>query len=1039
MIKSRAQSDSVRYAALADCPHPYKRHNLRRTLLAGAIASAMSVHVGAQADDIIEEVVVTGSRATIQSAINIKRESAEIVDGLSATDIGELPALSIGEALESITGAASHRENGGATEISIRGLGPFLSSTVFNGRVVTNGSGDRSVNFSQFPSELMSKVAIYKTQDAAQIEGGVAGQIQLETLKPLDYGKRRFQADIKGNMNPDQLDVDDSMAGDIGYRATGSYIDQFDFGDVGKIGIAIGLQRSDISQPEQEVRSNSPTGTSNRPCLADPLNAQQEDPNDPNDDTGRGFSNLSVANDDCEDFAGGNDSVNYDGDNSTGYDTRVGSADLGQPFVIVPNERGYRQNDTEDIRDSFFGAIQIQPNDRLDINLDMQWSERVQEEDRHDIAFVNLRRNTVGTTYDSLNISDTGATSSLTTETQIEARGETYNRTEEYIGGGFAASWAVTDALRLSTDISYSETTRTEQQFLIRTQTDPRYLTAWERNSSDAGSFTIEDADPTDHDIFIDRYRARIDNDLDRTNTSNAIRFDLDYMLDAGVIKGIDAGVRFSKLEYYSLAGARNEFEIRNDRDNTANGVTRTEADSAAQIEALNQACRIDFQEGNEFLESERSGDLFTTTDDQGSVTSSGNSWASFDTNCMVEGVASFFGANTAYPELIPGSSTVDVTEETMAAYIQARYEIELGGVPVRGKFGLRMVDTEVESIGIRSAYELDDSDPDNLALIELAATERVTGKADYVEWLPSFSFVADITDDKTIRGGVFKGLSRADPADMGFSRSFDTEDSEDSGITNVNDLISSVNASGNPGFEPLTSWNYDLSFEWYPNEDSVIAVGVYWKDFVGGFENVVSNETYTIDGTQITVPVTLSQTNEDESTIYGYELTASTRFSMLPEPFSGLGAKISYNWADSDFEFEDSNLGVRGFTDENGNFVQTNVGIVAPANIPGFSKQTFSGQLYYQIGKFDASLIYKYRSEYFQPYTSNGTRLRYVGDVDVWEARASYELTDNLRISLEAINLFDEPKSQNFYADDNLGELNVYGPRIFLGLRVKL
>ena len=78
-------------------------------------------------DDEIEEIIVAGSRATIQSTINIRRDATTIVDGLSATDIGDLPALSIGEALESITGAASHRENGGATEISIRGLGPFLA------------------------------------------------------------------------------------------------------------------------------------------------------------------------------------------------------------------------------------------------------------------------------------------------------------------------------------------------------------------------------------------------------------------------------------------------------------------------------------------------------------------------------------------------------------------------------------------------------------------------------------------------------------------------------------------------------------------------------------------------------------------------------------------------------------------------------------------------------------------------------------------------------------------------------------------------
>ena len=66
----------------------------------------------------------------MQSSIDIKRNSTQIVDGLSAEEIGAIPALSIGAALETITGATSHRENGGATELSVRGLGPFLGTTV---------------------------------------------------------------------------------------------------------------------------------------------------------------------------------------------------------------------------------------------------------------------------------------------------------------------------------------------------------------------------------------------------------------------------------------------------------------------------------------------------------------------------------------------------------------------------------------------------------------------------------------------------------------------------------------------------------------------------------------------------------------------------------------------------------------------------------------------------------------------------------------------------------------------------------------------
>ena len=313
--------------------------------------TALAQETEAEEAKTLDTIVVTGSRATIQNSIDLKRSSTQIVDGLSAEEIGDLPALSIGEALENITGAASHRENGGATEISIRGLGPYLSSTVVNGRAATNGSGDRSVNFSQFPSELMNKLAIFKTQDASQIEGGVAGQIQLETLKPLEFGKRRFQFDLKGNANPDQLNQDGTTAGDIGYRGTVSYVDQFETG-IGAFGVSLGVQRSDISQPEAESRSTGPTSNSRPACLISDGLAQFTDQT--NGGTFTGFSTnpetTDRGDDDCDDFNDRRNSENLDtrGSDTEGVDTSIDPAtgqaiDAGVPFVFAPSQRHYRQ------------------------------------------------------------------------------------------------------------------------------------------------------------------------------------------------------------------------------------------------------------------------------------------------------------------------------------------------------------------------------------------------------------------------------------------------------------------------------------------------------------------------------------------------------------------------------------------------------------------------------------------------------------------------------------------------------------------------
>jgi outer membrane receptor protein involved in Fe transport len=137
-----------------------------------------------------------------------------------------------------------------------------------------------------------------------------------------------------------------------------------------------------------------------------------------------------------------------------------------------------------------------------------------------------------------------------------------------------------------------------------------------------------------------------------------------------------------------------------------------------------------------------------------------------------------------------------------------------------------------------------------------------------------------------------------------------------------------------------------------------------------------------------------------------------------------------------SDFEFEDSRYGDRFITNIDGTTTQIAAGIIAPAGLPGLSENTLSAQVYYGIGGLDLAVNYKYRDEYFQPFTSDGTRLRYVGDVGVWEARASYTLNDNFRLSAEIINIGSEPKEQFAFVNDDRYEINDYGPRIFFGVR---
>jgi len=1100
-------------------PHYHSVRAKRASLcLAGAsvLAMAMAQPAFAQtsdaADTIEDEVVVVGTRQVIQDAIALKRNNTQIVDGLSADEIGDIPALSIGEALENITGVASHRENGGATEVSIRGLGPYLSSTVVNGRAATNGSGDRSVNFSQFPSELINKLAVFKTQDATQIEGGVAGQIQLETIKPLEFGKRRLQFEVKGNINPDQLNIDDSEAGDLGYRATGSYTDQFELG-AGDVGISIGFQRSDISQPEAESRQTGVTSNSRVACAIS--NGAFSTLLDGNDEDVTGFSNSPERDDDCDDVNGDRDLGDvpdgFDID-VEGIDTQINPntglpVDVNVPFVFAPSQRSFRQNDTRDERDAIFGAIQWAPNDRLEVNLDAQYSKRTQSEQRNDLTFNGGRRNDTSlnigpggtvTTLDTLVATPDGAILRSITDNSIEIGGDNFEREEEYLGFGANVAFDITDRWSASVDYGHSNTQRRENNQEYRLQSDISPVIEFDRRDGIVPVYNLFDEvfDVNDHEVFVDRLRVRVDNDVFRDNEINSLRFDTNYELNGGFFKDLSAGVRWAEQGYLDLPGGadsgdpfnvtsgRFSFEIENDGELTVNNQevfddqTPDFADNEATQDAFvgfiastRDACRTEFQEGNSFLSSVREGDLVTNFDDDGNVISSTNSFATLDAECVADTAAASlngllteinaflvsgdsevnsaaaggqFGAFTSdIPTLIEENQrTIDVTETTSAFYLQTTYEANIdGGLPISGHIGARLVHTEVDALGYRNALTVNTDDEGVLSLAQGTDLEAIRTSHDYTRILPSATAILEVADDKVVRLGVFRAMSRADPADLGFGRTFSTQSGADDdggdGPTTLQALLGNVSGNGNPSLDPLMSWNFDASYEWYPNEDSIFAIGAYYKQFQGGFNNVVQNETFEFNGDEVELAVNgIQQVNDDTSNLFGLEFTGSHRFSYLPGFLSGFGAKVSYNYVQSDFEFEDSRYGDIFVEQADGTIVQTNEGIIAPANLPGLSENVLSAQVYYQIGGLDMQVNYKYRDNYFQPFTSDGTRIRYVNDVGVWEARASYKINDNFRLSAEAINIFSEPRSDSGFVLDDVYLVNDYGPRIFFGLR---
>ncbi len=153
----------------------------------------------AQSEDstAIEEIVVTGGFAnSLARALADKRKAANVVDGISAEDIGKFPSNNIAEALQRVPGVAITRDRGEGLFIRVRGLGPNFQIVTLNGRSAAvnenmrdSGQSGRQFRFDTLPSELVAGVEIGKTPLASLDEGAIGGVVDIKTFRPLDLGR----------------------------------------------------------------------------------------------------------------------------------------------------------------------------------------------------------------------------------------------------------------------------------------------------------------------------------------------------------------------------------------------------------------------------------------------------------------------------------------------------------------------------------------------------------------------------------------------------------------------------------------------------------------------------------------------------------------------------------------------------------------------------------------------------------------------------------------------------------------------------------
>ncbi len=233
----------------------------RRRLFALGTASALAIAASspalaqdaeaepeADAEASVEEeaanIVVTGFRASLQSAQNIKRDADTFVDVITAEDIGALPDRSVAEALQRVPGvnigrfekpSDPDRFSVEGTGVIVRGLG-FVRSEL-NGRDIFSANGGTVLNFNEVSPELLGRVEVFKNLTADMVEGGIAGTVNLVTRKPLD----RRGTHIAGTLETNVGDLANE------WSPGGSVLGSTTFeSDYGTLGFQLGYARSEL-------------------------------------------------------------------------------------------------------------------------------------------------------------------------------------------------------------------------------------------------------------------------------------------------------------------------------------------------------------------------------------------------------------------------------------------------------------------------------------------------------------------------------------------------------------------------------------------------------------------------------------------------------------------------------------------------------------------------------------------------------------------------------------------------------------------------
>lgn len=956
------------------------------SLAIGSAGFAMQSVAQTAADEQVEEVIVSGQRASIQSAQDIKKNSSVVVDSIVAEDIGKLPDRSVTEALQRVPGVTVGRYTNNDAEhpaaegsgVAVRGLSQVRSE--LNGRDVFSAAGGRGLSFEDVPAELMYAVDTYKSPSADMIEGGLGGTVNLRTRMPFDSDGQLVSFSVKGNYG-DQIKETNG-------EYSGLYSNRWET-NAGEFGVLVNASTSDLSSRSDQVYTRAflpRTIDGDDVWVSKGVDWRRNDYEStrqggylalqwaPNDDTELYFTVFKSKHDTTYDEnayflegANGDQALFPTADDDWQYDSN-GALQSGTVTVANPAQWG------------------------LDFGTSTRWANNVSE-------------------------------------------------TTDFSSG---IKWSPDDHWKFSADLQYVKAEATSDDFTLGLKVIPEegYMAGIGTKKPSIQLDPEYMADYSNYSLGQEMIH------LERNDAeAKTARFDAEYSFDDSVIKSVKAGVRYSdksadniNTEYdwnTRYATWYQKLDWTNYDKNTLPKVTADEASKYLNLYSFNN-----FQRGDVAVPA--AGYLYTAAAVKNFAATTAAINGDRATTC-----ANFqpWICDSIYPDadrLSDPQYRNQQSETNFAAYLMANFGFDDLAMPIDGNVGVRVIEVDNEADGYEGWNNLDA--PPGVGFEKDSMPYHVQHSRSYV--LPSLNLRLKATEDLFIRFAASQAIWSPSFSELQAKRIITNSKKE--GVNNVatiDDVKFAQDQFSNPDLKPMEATQFDISAEWYFDDHGGMAhAALFHKEIDDLFrrENVVYNLP---NPNNAVVPVnTTVLKNIGSGEITGAEIGVTKFFDALPAPFDGLGIQASYTYIDSKAKNPGNPDGVTPIDTDRSRYGQMPLEQLSENayNIVGmYEKDGFSARLAYT---WRSEYLITWGGNGFDPDFNFGdsgkARLPvYNDDYGQLDASISYTFLDNYTVTAEATNLLKEKTvgiiDQNA-AGDHVAYSYAQDARFAVGLRAK-